>query len=350
MKAIIILTILSIKGITSQSVNEGDYLDSRFAVDPRDYQLNEMSQNINKISGAVMGIAELVVDIKADLRLLRKEFIFGKPNKKFESRIEPELAEATPLFLEDEKIRNNVALADRVEKLLAIENNLQVDLTKEEIKKTIQVNFVRVLSAMLVTGPPKTQQRKDDILKLMKSVLNGELDFGPVVEKLPFILRDSETNQFISLIKTLREEEVLKRFREGDEDGDGDGEEKVEAVAQVSQPQNQAVVQANVAQPVETVNTAAVTQTQGQSATATGTAATATQTSAAPMAAKMMMKAGGLTQVFDAVGMLDVAQLATFLSRLPEVFEGVEGLVDGVEDYLSFGDIAAQTRRGIKKA
>lgn len=47
----------------------------------------------------------------------------------------------------------------------------------------------------------------------MKRVLNGQMDFTPVVERLPFLIRDSETNQFILLLKTLREVRFLKSIK-----------------------------------------------------------------------------------------------------------------------------------------
>jgi len=91
----------------------------------------------------------------------------------------------------------------------------EVDLAKEELRRTVEKNFLRMLAAILVTGPTHTQERSDDIFKLMRSVLNGELDFTPVVQRLPLILRDSETNQFVNLLITLRESERGNSFRQG---------------------------------------------------------------------------------------------------------------------------------------
>ena len=39
----------------------------------------------------------------------------------------------------------------------------------------------------------------------MRNVLNGNMDFKPVVDRLPFLLRSGETNQFIILLKALRD-------------------------------------------------------------------------------------------------------------------------------------------------
>lgn len=185
----------------------GDHLDPRFPVDPKELQLNEMSKTIQEISGAVMGIAEFVVEIKNEVKSVRKEVAEQnrQQNNKINSQGSLSRNEFDQIDSEDYRAKKNALLADRVEKLLSVENNSQVDAAKEEMKKIMEINFIKFLSAMLVTGPMTTPEKSGDILKLMRAVLTGQVDFTPVVHKLPFIMRDSETNQIILMMQTLSE-------------------------------------------------------------------------------------------------------------------------------------------------
>lgn len=189
-----------------QAYNQLDNVDPHFAVDTQSLELSEMAKTIQVISGAVMATAEIAMGIKSDLKLLRGELMMGKMNMRFEGRQHPDHGISLYQFSNSNlRIRHNLNLAERIEKIFDSDNSTLVNLAKEEIEKTIRINFIRVLAAMLINGPPSTQRRKEDILRLMKSVLNGELDFKLVVEKLPFILKDSETNQFINLIQMIKE-------------------------------------------------------------------------------------------------------------------------------------------------
>jgi len=178
--------------------------DTRFSVSPKNFEEHDLAENVKQISNAVMGIAEFVVDIRSDLKDV-KEVVQKKSQRSGRSNV-------VEVKLDDpERIKKNFELAAKLEKFFEAESELDpqlVEKTKEELKKTMELNFVRILSAMLVSGTMKTQGKTEDILKLMRSTLNGELDFGPVVEKLPFIMRDSETKQFIHLLNVLNEVEL----------------------------------------------------------------------------------------------------------------------------------------------
>lgn len=193
----------------------GANIDTHFSVDPDDVQLREISDTVRRVSGAVMGLTEYVMDIRSELRTIRSDIFIARsanvtPPIFTNSTTSRPLSYYSGKPIKDpvEVRKQSLVLADKVEKLLAMDQSPQVDLAKEELKRTVEKNFLRMLAAILVTGPMHTQERSDDIFKLMRSVLNGELDFTPVVQRLPLILRDSETNQFVNLLITLRE--VLK--------------------------------------------------------------------------------------------------------------------------------------------
>jgi len=150
----------------------------------------------------VMGLTEYVMEIRQELRTIRADI---SPN--ITAKMRPDSYFSKPVRDPVEVRRQSLELADKVERLLAMDQSPEVDLAKEELRRTVEKNFLRMLAAILVTGPTHTQEKSDDIFKLMRSVLNGELDFTPVVQRLPLILRDSETNQFVNLLITLRESE-----------------------------------------------------------------------------------------------------------------------------------------------
>ncbi|ODN00263.1 hypothetical protein Ocin01_06423 [Orchesella cincta] len=200
-------------GFGAEEVVSGAKVDSHFAVDTDDIQLREIADNVKRVTGAMMGLAEYVLEIKQELRSIRADLSETKPSNKTTAR--PITYYSKPVRDPEEVRRQSLELADKVERLLAMEQSPQVDLAKEELKRTVEKNFLRMLAAILVTGPAHTQERSDDIFKLMRSVLNGEMDFTPVVERLPLILRDTETNQFVNLLITLRESEQGGSFRQG---------------------------------------------------------------------------------------------------------------------------------------
>jgi hypothetical protein len=268
MKFFIALTILAVQGCLA--------IDENFVVDHRDVRMNEMAQNIKTMSGALMGIAEYVIHIDEVVRHVQKgvgqvqRSVDGARLFRSERAEGPEKVSLTPqeavLIANMDKAVRNEMLAQKVEKLLAVQNNSAIEEAKDEMSKRIESNFLRMLAAILVAGPSRTQMRTDEIFKLMRTVLNGELDFRPVVEKLPFILRESETNQFISLLRSLKEVERV------------------------------------------------------------------------PSATTNWRQFGGLEnfdKVLDAFGKFDVQQVSGFLKEIPELFEGVEAVVDGVDSYFS---------------
>jgi hypothetical protein len=180
------------------TANENLY-DSSFSVDPKELQVNEMAQGIQQISGAVMGIAELVLEIKTDLRAVQTEII---EQRQFRSN---EYVNQSSKLSESEKVTRNHALAAKLEKLFDSERDPKlVEKTKAELKERMELNFIRFLSGVLINGPVKSPERKEDIRKLMRSVVNGEMDFTPVVENLPFIMRTSGSNQLLLLLNTLK--------------------------------------------------------------------------------------------------------------------------------------------------
>ncbi|CAL8079247.1 unnamed protein product [Orchesella dallaii] len=186
----------------------GANVDSHFAVDPDDIQLRDIADSVKQVSGAMMGLSEYVLEIRQELKSIRADLSETRSNSSTPSNsttMRPISYYSKPVRDPEEVRRQSLELADKVERLLAMEQSPQVDLAKEELRRTVEKNFLRMLAAILVTGPAHTQERSDDIFKLMRSVLNGELDFTPVIERLPLILRDTETNQFVNLLIALRE-------------------------------------------------------------------------------------------------------------------------------------------------
>lgn len=183
--------------------------DPLFSLNIANLEDIEISRTLQTISGAVMGTAEIALGIKSDLKLLRKEIMMGKMNMRFEGRHHPDSDKVdsdkvTPVQIQP-PVSEMSQFLESFNNVLANVTNSGVDSELESTRKIITTNFIRILSAMLINGPPSTQRRKDDILKLMRTVLNGEINYSAVVTKLPFILKESETNQFISLIQSIKE-------------------------------------------------------------------------------------------------------------------------------------------------
>jgi len=239
--------------------------------------LSEMAQDIQSMSGALMGIAEYIVNIDEVVKQVNKgigrvqislddgvsRVLRDRRSEtvKFSETVNipvVNIVEETPINKDADKAIKNELLAQKVEKLLAVQNNSVIEEAKDEISKQIEINLMRMLAAILVTGPQRTQMGTGDIFKMMKSVLNGHMDFRPVVQKLPYILRESETNQFTSILRTLRDNPTKFRQFGGLENMD---------------------------------------------------------------------------KVIDALGGFDVKQVSGFLKELPELFEGIETVVDGVDSY-----------------
>lgn len=106
----------------------------------------------------------------------------------------------TPVIVTNQSL----VLAEKVEQLLAKDPSPQVDLAKDELRRNVEREFIKTLAGFIVNeqaGP----EGEVIVLGVMRSVLNGELDFTPVVERLPTILRDSERNQFLNVLVTLQE-------------------------------------------------------------------------------------------------------------------------------------------------
>jgi len=176
--------------------------------DLTDVRLNEIKSSIQEMRAKVYDTANLVADLKSLVKSAVQssetdENIIYSNNRgtRFEKINDP----FRTVNSEVEKVKQNEELAAKVEKLLTVKNNDKVEEAKEKVKEMIEKNFVRMLAAILVAGPTRTHQKSEDVFTLMKSVLNKELDFAPVVEKMPFILRETETDQFIAVLKTLRE-------------------------------------------------------------------------------------------------------------------------------------------------
>ncbi|CAG7728342.1 unnamed protein product [Allacma fusca] len=99
----------------------------------------------------------------------------------------------------------NEYLAGKTEKLLSIKNNPIVENAKAELEEQIQYNFLRTLSVILIAGPVRVQESNEELLKLMRVTLNGDLDFKSVVAKIPALLREDESTRFTSVMDTIQE-------------------------------------------------------------------------------------------------------------------------------------------------
>jgi len=246
-------------------------LSAGFNVVPADVRMIEIAENVNEIKGAIMGIAEYVVEIRKSVNVMHTEVghLQTAINSKYRAGNIVQLPRGqwvrTGSDVSVDEILRREELAKKLERLFRSENITQVEALKEELTSVVENNFLRMLAALVVTGPVQVQERTSEIFRvtrqLMKTVLNGQMDFKPVVERLPFLIRDSETNQFILLLKTLRETERVSNKRQ----------------------------------------------------------------------------LGGLEDVgkiVDALGQFDLREVSGFLSELPELFESIETIVDGVDEYL----------------
>jgi len=223
-----------------------------FTLDTSDVRLNEMASNIVDMKGAIMGIAEYMQQISKNVHLMQREV------RQLQETLTPDAPRKTRVDISVDEILRREDLAQKIEKLFRNDNWTKVDIVKDELATVIETNFLKMLSALLITGPVQAQEKTPGILRLMKTVLNGQMDFKPVVERLPFLLRDTETNQFILLLKTLRDSErVTGNYRQ----------------------------------------------------------------------------LGNIGKVIDAAGGFDLKEVSTFLKEIPELFEGVESVVEGVEEY-----------------
>jgi len=210
--------------------------------------VDELTRDVRQMNGALMGMAEFVIEINQNVKALQRTFAVSPPRFYRKS--------------DDEVHQSREQIARRIEKLYA-RNDPVVDKMKLEMEKRIQFNFIKMLSAILVTGPVHVQERSQDILKLMKSVLNGELDFKPVVNKLPFLIRDTETNQFVLLLKTMRDSELSN------------------------------------------------------------------------VHARQFGGLQNINKVVDILGTVDLKEVSGFLKEIPELFEAVETIVEGTEEYFA---------------
>jgi len=245
-------------------------LSAGFTVDTSEIRMNEIAENVNEIKGTIMGIAEYVVEIRKSVNVMQREVghLQTTINSKYRAGgnvVQLPRGNWIRSDVSVDEILRREELATKLERLFRSENITQVEALKSELTTVVENNFLRMLAALVVTGPVQVQERTPEIFrvtrKLMKTVLNGQMDFKPVVERLPFLIRDSETNQFILLLKTLRETERVNNKRQF----------------------------------------------------------------------------GGLEDVgkiVDALGQFDLREVSGFLSELPELFESIETIVDGVDEYL----------------
>ncbi|CAG7726382.1 unnamed protein product, partial [Allacma fusca] len=123
-------------------------LDSKFSVDSRKLQLDELSKTVREIDTAVMGIAELIVEIDRNVRSVHSSVVKRQQRS-----------------LPTSDVKENEILAKKLEKLLASQDNPDLEKAKEELEKQIEFNFLKTLSAILITGPVRAKERQSDILK-----------------------------------------------------------------------------------------------------------------------------------------------------------------------------------------
>jgi len=242
MRLLILLTTISFHAAAA-------YRRHDFPIDVSELRLNEMVTNIDEMKVAVMGMAEYIQEINKNV----KDVKLGLPH------VENNGISATKKGrgLTVDEILKREELAQKLEKLFKIENTTKVEEVKEEMASMVETNFIKMLAAVLLTGPVQAQERTPAILRLMRNVLNKQVDFKPIIDRLPFLIRTSETNQFILLLKALRDNERSRQF-------------------------------------------------------------------------------GGLSdigKIIDAAGKFDLKQVSGFLKEIPEIFEAVESVVDGVDEY-----------------
>ncbi|CAG7836747.1 unnamed protein product [Allacma fusca] len=110
-----------------------------------------------------------------------------------------------------ERTTVNEKLAVTMEKLLSFEDNPAVETARAKLEQQIEYNFLRTLSSLVAVGPARAQERNNEILKLMQLTLNGELNFKPVVNNLPALLREPATTRLKAILETIRESEISQQ-------------------------------------------------------------------------------------------------------------------------------------------
>src|SRR3989442_950843 len=111
----------------------GAGLDSPFAVDPEELQLKEIAESVRRVSGAVMGLTEYVMEIRNELKTIRADISQVKTSTSEANKTTRPITyySERPTRDPEDIRRQSLQLADKVERLLAMDQSPEVDLAKE---------------------------------------------------------------------------------------------------------------------------------------------------------------------------------------------------------------------------
>jgi len=193
------------------------------SLDVTEIRTEEMLTNIDEMKVAIMGMAEYIQEINSNVNHVRAEL-----GAQRHAPPKPRSPKITRGLTVDEILKRE-ELAQKIERLFRNDNVTKVNAVKQEMASVVETNMIKMLAAILLTGPLQAQERTPEILRvsgngnrgpnrnkilnldpfvsfqLMRNVLNKQIDFKPIVDRLPFLIRNSETNQFILLLKALRD-------------------------------------------------------------------------------------------------------------------------------------------------
>lgn len=135
--------------------------------------MNEIAEGVNVMKGTIMGIAEYVVEIRKNVESMQQEV--GQLQQSFNNNLKlyrggykllrGQWIRASDDISVDEILRRE-EIASKLERLFQAENVTQVEVIKNELSKVIEMNFLRTLAALVVTGPIPVQEKTPEIFSV----------------------------------------------------------------------------------------------------------------------------------------------------------------------------------------
>ncbi len=156
-------------------------LSAGFNVEPSDVRMNEIAQNVNEIKGTIMGIAEYVVEIRKSVNVMQQEV--GQLQTTINGRYRAGNLVQLPRGhwvrsdVSVDEILRREELATKLERLFRSENISQVEALKSELTTVVENNFLKMLAALVVTGPVQVQDRTPEIFRVTRQVHNNTDNF-----------------------------------------------------------------------------------------------------------------------------------------------------------------------------
>jgi len=114
-----------------------------------------------------MGIAEFVQEINKNVKEVKYEVrLIQSDSSKNNVVAQPPRFQR---WLSVDEILKREELAQKIEKLFNNENATKVDAIKQEMTTVVETNFLRMLAAILITGPVQAQEKTPEIFRVSAS-------------------------------------------------------------------------------------------------------------------------------------------------------------------------------------